>query len=453
MSRNAAHLLPLAIFPGADDYRGEVRSSLSGSVARIRVRGVLGSDDDVFSFFDAPGDVGSLRELEAAVRGADVDPEVDLIVLDLDGFGVNGSRVFETMGVIEAASTPTAAYVTGDAYSGIAMLSFVADHVAGHPGAHVGSVNWRIGFREKLEDDGLRFFSESGLKADESNGELTARVKKDIRGRLSRLADASKRFAKESRGLDDAKITEIFSGRTFVGQEAVDTGLLDGVYPTMDAFLASLDQEAQDMAKPESGALPPTDPPPGDDQAAALTPEDRTVLERVKLFFGASTPADPPVEPPKPPPAEDPRLTAALAAVDTLTAAVGTLTTRAEASDRAALTARIAACKGVPADLVEAQVDAVATMRSVGKTDEAEALVVKLEAAAGPARFSPGAFGELATDDVAVKGLKSKVPYRPARSTDPTAARGIAEVAEAAGGDTDAEMAALEALDAQQGGA
>jgi ClpP class serine protease len=416
----APHLELLAVRDGAENDPGSVGEQRQGQVAVISLRGVLSGDVQPFSPIDAfGGDAMSLRGVEALARAADSDPDVVLVAFDLDGNGTRGARVFETAAVIRDLKTPTAAFVTS-AFSGFAILAQATNRVAGTPMSEVGSINIQLGFRERLEDDGLRVISPSQLKADAAVGDFSAAVKKDMRNRTSRAMEAMRAFVGEARGLDDEALDEAFSGRTFVGQQAVDAGLLDGVFPTMDAFLASLQQEEETMPDKLDAAPPPAAAQEPQSRVAAAAAPDLTDAERSLIgrftdwVTGSGKPAaaslpevkvDGPMPAVKPPaPGLEEQVAAMAAKIDAQAAAMERLTAQAAAADHEALVARVKACAGLPAALVDGQVSAVEAMRAAGQHEAAEKLVAGLEAAAPPPRFAPGAFGDLgAPADVGVR--------------------------------------------------
>lgn len=399
--------------PGADLQSGSVREERAGKAAVVSLRGVLRGDEQPWSLLESYGsDVMSLRGVEMLSRALDAAEDVGEIVYDLDGLGTYGNRLFETMAVIRGLKTPTTSFVTQGS-SGFGFLALMADKVVGTPGAEIGSLNTRVGFRERLEDDGMRFESESQLKADEAAGEYTARVKKNMRNRVAKANEVLRRMVAEARGLSESQLEAAFSGQTFVGQQAVEAGLMDGTFPTLDAFLASLQQE-DDMSAETRTAATAASPPPGatDDVAPGSTahasvPEvadavaESTIRRIFGGFFGREAETPPPSEP-----AKAQASSADVERIKALESKVATLEQQAEAERRSKIAAQVAACQAIPAD-ARTEFEKLAASADPKVADEVLGKIATIQPARIPLRDFP----------VGTAGGSSRLVYPP--DTDP----------------------------------
>jgi ClpP class serine protease len=445
----------LAVRDEADVGPGSVERTRAGRTEVIRVRGFLSASDSFFSFFDADGgNVFSLEHLSAVVDAMDRDPDVDRIVLDLLGNGTTVAKLDETMEVIRRAKTPTAAYVTS-AFSGFAFLSQAADVVAGPPSAAMGSVNVLLGFREAADDERVRFVSGSALKKDWAEGVFSAKVQRDMENQVAESVKALRNLVGGARGLEEAQLDKIFSGQTFVGQQAVQVGLLDGIHPTMGAFLASLETEA---TMPQDNTAAPA-PGAADQDTATTASAPRAAADEEGLFqrilarlSGTAAAAAPPAVPaagatPPPVPAlvVDPQVAAMAAKMEKMEADLDAMKAKATADAEAALRAEVTA-SGIPADLVETEVATLDGLRAAGQEELVENRLAALKKHQ-PLALSPAAFGELgapATGGFALGGLE---PIPAGHTVDVAEASAVAALESEHAGDPEALERALLAME------
>lgn len=440
----------LAVQDGYESTPGFVETERRGRAEVIRLRGVLPASPSFFSFFETEGgDVSSLEHLANLVKDLDADEEVDLIGFDLQGFGTHAARLDATAETIRRAKTRTAAFVS-TAFSGFAVLAQAADHVAGSPASTVGSVNVKLGFLERLEDDGLRVVSGSRLKKEWAEGKFSDEVKADMQSQVDAQVKVFRDFIAEARGLTEAQLDEIFTGKTFVGQEAVQVGLLDDIFPTMDAFLASLETEApmpQDIT-----AAPPAGAADQDTATTASTPaaaDEEGLFQRILArLSGTGAAAAPPAvpaasatPPTEPAPAVDPQVAAMAAKMKEMEADLAAMKAKATEDAEAALRAEVTAT-GIPATLVETEVATLSALLTAGEKELYDKHLAALKSYRPPT-LNPAAFGDLGAPADGSFSVESVA------SGDPRVAKAVAD-ARAAAGDDDPEkaLAALEAADA-----
>lgn len=352
----------LAVDSAAGDLPpGSVETERSGRAAVVRLRGFLADDPDIFEGLDAyGGDVANLEQVIAAIRAADADPDVDLTFLDLSGRGSGADRLAEVMATIRGSETPTVAWVGTHAYSGFGFMAQAADRVLGSPSATVGSLAVIAGFQPADPESTLEFFSPSRLKKEMSAGKLTNQVRAELNKRVAEVDQVLRDAVMITRGGKITSPERVFSGRSFVGRDAVDAGLIDELHPTMaDALASVLNTEDSDMkntpsAVPAGPAI--TEPAPAGATAnAAAEPDDAWYARVGRRLFGGGAQADNPTPTAAVPaePTVDPR-------VEALMAKVAELEARAADAENEAVRAQVRACAALPADAVDPVADLVA---------------------------------------------------------------------------------------------
>lgn len=429
---------------------GSVDAERSGRAAVIRLRGFLADDPDIFeSFGTYGGDVANLEQVIAAIRAADADPDVSLTLLDLSGPGSGADRLAEVMATIRGSKTPTVAWIGTHAYSGFGFMAQAADRVLGSPSATVGSLAVIAGFQPADPESTLEFFSPSRLKREMSAGKLTNQVRVELNKRVAEVDRVLRRQVMLTRGGKIKSPETVFSGRSFVGQDAVDAGLIDELHPTMaDALASVLNTEDEDMRHTPSAV--PTGPaitepaPAGATASAAAEPDDATVGRWLQRFFGGAQATDP-----------TPAATATTTTtasdesatdrrVEVLEAEVAALKALNAATQAEAIRAQVRACAALPADAVEPVADLVAACPD----PEKRAAALAAFAAIKPSRLDPAAFADVAA--LGVAGGSRRLASLPP-GADPAEFDRVAAISAQNAGDPAAEMAALEQAFAEGG--
>jgi ClpP class serine protease len=371
---------------------GSVEAERSGRAAVVRLRGFLADDPDIFEDLDTfGGDVANLEQVIAAIRAADADPDVSLTLLDLSGPGSGADRLAEVMATIRGSKTPTVAWIGTHAYSGFGFMAQAADRVLGSPSATVGSLAVIAGFQPADPESTLEFFSPSRLKREMSAGKLTNQVRVELNKRVAEVDQVLRRQVMVTRGGKITSPERVFSGRSFVGQDAVDAGLIDELHPTMAAALAALTEEDEMKNTPPAMPAGPaiTEPAPaGATASAAAEPDDVWYARLGRRLFGGEQAADQAPAATATAPAEptaDPR-------VEALMAKVAELEARAADADAEAVRAQVRACAALPADAVDPVADVFAACPDPAKR---AAAIKKLAAIKSP-RLDAAAFADLA---------------------------------------------------------
>lgn len=426
---------------------GSVEAERSGRAAVVRLRGFLADDPDIFEDLDAyGGDVANLEQVIAAIRAADADPDVSLTLLDLSGPGSGADRLAEVMATIRGSKTPTVAWIGTHAYSGFGFMAQAADRVLGSPSATVGSLAVIAGFQPADPESTLEFFSPSRLKREMSAGKLTNQVRVELNKRVAEVDQVLRRQVMVTRGGKITSPESVFSGRSFVGQAAVDVGLIDELHPTMADALASVLNTEDDDMKNTPSAVPAgpaiTEPAPAGATAnAAAEPDDAAAVRWLRRFFGGAQAADPAPAAAATAPAEptaDPR-------VDALMAEVAALKAQAATAQAETVRAQVRACAALPADAVDPVADVFAACPDPAK----RAAALEKLAAIKPRQLDVAAFVDVGT--AGAFALSSSSPSAVPISAGGTAeeAQIILSAAERGEGDLEKERAALEEMAAR----
>jgi membrane-bound serine protease (ClpP class) len=161
-------------------------------------------------------DDGMAHLVERAVTQAN-DEHAAALVLDVNSLGGLVEAALSIKDSLESAHEPVIAYVSHRAYSSASLISLCANRIIMAPGASIGSAEPHPDTPETV----------SALKAE---FESTAQ-------RNHRPAHIAAAFVDKSIDLPEYKTTGTFL--TLDTQDAVKTGIADGVAPTLDAALAS----------------------------------------------------------------------------------------------------------------------------------------------------------------------------------------------------------------------
>ncbi|MBV9100567.1 MAG: signal peptide peptidase SppA [Candidatus Dormibacteraeota bacterium] len=208
-------------------------------IAVIAVRGVIGGavrTDDL------------LRTLGAARR----NPRVKAVLLEIDSPG-GGATASETLYVAVKrleAQKPVVAWIRGTGASGAYFIACGASRILSFPSAIVGSIGvisvrpiavealQRLGTRVNVTKTGE--FKDLGAPWREPTAHDEAKERELVDAIFRRFVAA----VRTSRGLDDAGVSRVTTGEVWLGAQAVDLKLVDGLRDNEESAL----EVAQDLA-------------------------------------------------------------------------------------------------------------------------------------------------------------------------------------------------------------
>ena len=255
----------------------------TGGVAVLPISGVIAPKANLFTRVSG---MASAQMLQRQVDSMLADPRVRSVVLDIDS---PGGSVFGTPALAEAVrvlaeNKPTVAVSTGMMASAAYWIGSAANavYISGLTD-HVGSI---------------------GVVATHSYNPRSpgAQVTEITAGRYKRMASENAPLTKEGRAYIQAQVDEIYrvfvdtvaqnrqvsaedviermaDGRIFVGQQAIDAGLADGV-ATVDTMVERLATNPEAYAKRRKARIAVAaaqEPAAAGDAAVGSTPEDAPV--------------------------------------------------------------------------------------------------------------------------------------------------------------------------------
>lgn len=228
----------------------ETNYTVQNGVAVICIEGVISKRMNLFSYFS--GGI-STQALQQSLADAEADATVHSIVTCIDSPGgeVDGTQV--AANAIAASKKPVIAFIDGLGASAAYWLASQADQIfIADDTTWVGSIGVVTAHTDRS-------------KADEASGKKITEV---TAGKYKRIASSHAPLSPEGhqtlqdqvdhvysifvdavaagRGMSvDQVIADMADGRIFIGQQAIDAGLVDGI-SSLDAIIAGLNNDFVD---------------------------------------------------------------------------------------------------------------------------------------------------------------------------------------------------------------
>jgi len=226
-------------------------------VAVIPVMGIL--DKRMNIFMKTSG--GTSYELLAAdIRQAAADPNIKAILLQIDSPGGSVDGVMTAGDAVLAVreQKPVVAFADGQMASGAYWIGSAAGRIVAPPISHIGSIGVRVVHTDRSAQDammGLKrtvIYSGKYKNVGSDTGPLSPEDQQVLQGRTDYLMDLFVNAVAAHRGQDPETVNQdMGDGRLFIGQQALDAGLVDQI-GTFDDALAL----AKSMAsKPGQGGM------------------------------------------------------------------------------------------------------------------------------------------------------------------------------------------------------
>lgn len=217
--------------PGATS-RGLVES---GAVAVVQIHGELVSRDVRAQAMS--GDFIGYDAIAAQVRAAVADPRVRGVVLDIDSPGGECAGAFECAAAIRDAARqkPVVAVANPYAFSGGYLLASAASKLLVPASGQVGSIGCYTVHLDMSGADaqrGLRFtfISAGDGKVDgHPHAPISESALAEARDRIGRYYSMFVESVAAGRGLAPEAIEKEIGARGYLGQQAVEIGLADGI--------------------------------------------------------------------------------------------------------------------------------------------------------------------------------------------------------------------------------
>jgi signal peptide peptidase SppA len=229
--------------PLANEPRGY---EVIDGVAVLPIEGVMAPKANLF--MQVSGGV-STQLVQRDLRAALDDPTVNAIVLQIDSPGGSVIGTPELAGAVFAARArkPVVAYSDGQLASAAYWVGSAADSVyISGPTALAGSIGVVVAHRDQSELNraaGLRITEISAGKYKRiasGNEPLSAEGRATLQAQVDYLYSIFVDAVARNRGTStDAVLERMADGRVFIGQQAIDAGLVDGV-ATLPELIAEL---------------------------------------------------------------------------------------------------------------------------------------------------------------------------------------------------------------------
>src|SRR3954449_7910618 len=197
---------------------GRQTLSVSGSIARVNIEGLIRSDHDR---------VEALARLEKSSAAA-----VIVHINSPGGTTAGSEQLYDALMRLKA-KKPLVVVVEGLAASGGYISAIAADYIVAQQSSLVGSIGVLFqfpNFSELMKTVGVKVeeVKSSPLKAAPNGFEPTS---PEARAALDALVKDSyawfRGLVKERRGMDDALLEKVADGRVFTGRQSVDLKLID----------------------------------------------------------------------------------------------------------------------------------------------------------------------------------------------------------------------------------
>lgn len=225
---------------GAQPGQNEKPYAYANGVAVIPIHGML-----INRFGGSWGWVTGYQHISRMTMMADADPDVQLIVYDVNSGGGEVSGCAEAGAIIASAETPTMAVIDSRCYSAAYWLSSQVDRLVSTPSGGAGSVGamtMHIDVSEMMESIGMKVtLMYAGKHKVDGNPyeKLGAEVKEKTEARLEEIRQDFAETVAEGRGitLESVLATE---ADCYTAEQAVDLKLIDAISDPSAAILTAM---------------------------------------------------------------------------------------------------------------------------------------------------------------------------------------------------------------------
>lgn len=211
-------------------WSNSLSNSDAGSIALIPISGPIMKEDNC-------GDAGTATRAEQ-IKQADANPNISAIILKIDspGGAVDGTQ--QLAEVIKATNKPVIAFVDGMMASAALWIGSAADEVIASTAQDIiGSIGTMISFadmRPAMEAQGIKFHEVYADKSTDKNGIFKAAMNGDYKPlkeqMLNPLNEVFISTVKANRqGKFDLEKENIFTGKTYMANDALKYGLVDSI--------------------------------------------------------------------------------------------------------------------------------------------------------------------------------------------------------------------------------
>lgn len=234
-----------------DMAQGESYVVTSGGVALITVSGVLMPKTTGMANLCSPGAASSASVLREHLQRAESDPKVRSALLYIDSPGGNILGVSEAAAALQAlsAAKPTVSYSDGLMCSALYWIGSAAPKVyVSGPMVQVGSIGVRMDTADTSGKDAKEgvarktyTFGKYKARGGTASGGDAAGYDAHMQDQVDYLGSLFADAVAAQRGIElERVLSDLATGQVFIGQQAIDAGLVDGVM-TLEALITALE--------------------------------------------------------------------------------------------------------------------------------------------------------------------------------------------------------------------
>lgn len=223
-----------ALDRGQDGDEEDPGYSIVNDTAMVDVTGTLMREVPwILQVFGA--DASSYRRIAEDVTEADADPQVEEILLWVNSPGGLAAGTEQVADTIYGAEKPVTAYIQDIGASAAYYLASQADRVLSHPTAEIGSIGTRQVWIDSSEMYKERGIEVKQVKSGEYKGvgqpgtEITEEQLEPEQEIVGQLTEMFVNAVARGRGMSTDAVWELATGRVWLGEAAMDLGLVDAL--------------------------------------------------------------------------------------------------------------------------------------------------------------------------------------------------------------------------------
>ncbi len=226
---------------GQEAPESDLLSMINGA-AVIEVKGKLTNKNSVYNKYYGLISYDQIREavVEAVELGAGA------ILFDIDSPGGSVSGMKDLSNFIQGIDLPTVSHTSATEASAGYFLGSSCEKCYADDMAEVGSVGvvmTLMEYTEAMKKQGVHaevFRSGKHKQAGNPYEKLSAENRKHMKDQVMTYANKFFSFVSENRGIPRPAMTEIETGKTFIGEEAVAAGLIDKITSFDEALVETI---------------------------------------------------------------------------------------------------------------------------------------------------------------------------------------------------------------------
>ena len=193
------------------------------------------------------------KMLGALLEDLEKNEEVKAIVLDINSGGGDVNGLFDLTEYIQSIEKPIFTYTSGNLASASYAIASATDGIYANESASIGSVGVFMSFIDDsgyLAKNGIKEITFYGKNSDKKNLDPESKEGKEVyQAEIDELEQMLINNIAKYRGVSTDKVLEDYGhGLMFHGQEALDRGMIDGLYATFDDFMDFVNQTADNTA-------------------------------------------------------------------------------------------------------------------------------------------------------------------------------------------------------------